>query len=435
MDADLGRETGIIGGEQSDLLEAMVVGKERWNEVRRLQGQEGLSVSEIARRLEIDRKTVRKALRSEWKGYARVERNATLLAEHAAYLRTRAAEVNYSARILYQELVHMRGFGGSYQTVKRFVSPLRADAQIGTLCQIRFETAPGQQSQIDWGQVRTYLRQQAVQLHVFVLTLGYSRRSYYRVCANEQMGLFLEAHEAAFEHFGGLTREHLYDRPRTVCQSEDGKWRWNETFRAFAGHWGFEPRLCAPYRAQTKGKVESGVKYVKRNFLPGRRFVDIADVQAQLDEWTGSIADVRIHGTTHARPVDRFHAEREALLPITGHGPFADNRRLTRMVAEDYLVSFQANRYSVPYRLIGKTVEVIPIGELIRIEHAGQLVAEHPRLAGKHQMRILPQHGPGPAARNARQRYGQGDAVLLNRWVGPDEVEVRDLTVYEELAA
>ena len=65
------------------------------------------------------------------------------------------------------------------------------------------------------------------------------------------------------------------------------------------------------------------------------------------------------------------------------------------MVAEDYLVSFQANRYSVPYRLIGKTVEVIPIGELIRIEHAGQLVAEHPRLAGKHQMRILPQHVPG----------------------------------------
>jgi hypothetical protein len=105
------------------------------------------------------------------------------------------------------------------------------------------------------------------------------------------------------------------------------------------------------------------------------------------------------------------------------------------MVAGDYLVSFQANRYSVPYRLIGKTVEVILVGELIRIEHAGQLVAEHPRLTGKHQMRILPQHGPGPAARNARQRYGQGDAVLLNRWVGPDEVEVRDLTVYEELAA
>ena len=286
MDADLGRETGIIGGEQSDSLEAMVLGKERWNEVRRLRGQEGLSVSEIARRLEIDRKTVRKALRSEWKGYARVERNATLLAEHAAFLRTRAAEVNYSARILYQELVHMRGFGGSYQTVKRFVSPLRAHAQIGTLCQIRFETAPGQQSQIDWGQVRTYLRQQAVQLHVFVLTLGFSRRSYYRVCANEQMGLFLDAHEAAFEHFGGLTREHLYDRPRTVCQSEDGKWRWNETFRAFAEHWGFEPRLCAPYRAQTKGKVESGVKYVKRNFLPGRRFVDIADLQEQLDEWS-----------------------------------------------------------------------------------------------------------------------------------------------------
>jgi transposase len=219
MDGELGRETGIIAGEQNDSLEAMVLGKERWDEVRRLQAQERLSVSEISRRLEIDRKTVRKALRSEWKGYARVERNATLLAEHDAFLRTRAAEVNYSARILYQELVHMRGFAGSYQTVKRFVAPLRANAEIGSLCQIRFETAPGQQSQIDWGQVRTYLRQQAVQLHVFVLTLGYSRRSYYRVCANEQMGLFLEAHEAAFEHFGGLTREHsMTGRARCVSQ-------------------------------------------------------------------------------------------------------------------------------------------------------------------------------------------------------------------------
>lgn len=426
---------GIIAGEQIDSREVVMLGKERWEEIRRLKEQEGLSVSEIGRRLEVDRKTVRKALHAEWKGYERAVRTDTLVAEHEGFMRERAAEVNYSARILYQELVHQRGFTGSYPTVKRFVAPLRAQANVGALCQIRFETGPGEQSQIDWGQARAYLRQQPVKLHIFVLTLGYSRRGYYRVCANEQLGLFLEAHEAAFAHFGGVTHEHLYDRPRTVCQSEDGKWRWNETFRAFAGHWGFEPRLCAPYRAQTKGKVESGVKYVKRNFMPGRRFTDIADVQAQLDEWTAAIADVRIHGTTHARPIDRFHRERDALLPIAGHGVFADQRRLTRVVADDYLVSFQANRYSVPYRLIGKAVEVVAVGAMLRIEHAGQLVAEHARLAGKYQMCILPEHGPGPLARNARQHRGQGDPVVLNRWVGPDDVEVRDPAVYEELAA
>ena len=84
---------------------------------------------------------------------------------------------------------------------------------------------------------------------------------------------FLDAHERAFEYFGGHTREHLYDRPRTVCQrAGEGRVVWNPTFKAFADYWGFEPHLCRPYRAQTKGKVESGVKYFKRNFLPGRGF-------------------------------------------------------------------------------------------------------------------------------------------------------------------
>jgi transposase len=436
MEQERSPEAGIIAGDTNDAPEAMVLSQERWEQVRRLRREEGLNVSEIARRLEIDRKTVKKALLFDWRPYERPSRSDTLLAGHDAFLRERAAQVNYSAQILYQELVKGHGFRGSYQTVKRFVKPLRAAATVERVCVTRFETAPGEQSQIDWGTARTYLRSRPVVLHYFVLTLGFSRRGYYRVCANEQLGLFLEAHEAAFEHFGGLTREHLYDRPRTVCEPLGGQWRWNETFRAFAGHWGFEPRLCAPYRAQTKGKVESGVKYVKRNFLPGRRFLDIVDVQAQLDEWNATIADERIHGTTHMRPIERFAEERAALMPAAGHGIFGENRRLTRIVADDYLVSFQTNRYSVPFGLIGKAVDVLPIGESIRIEHGGNTVAVHPRLAGRHQMRILPEHGPGPVARNARLRYGHPAPVgESNRWVGPREVEVRDPTVYEEIAA
>lgn len=426
------RPGGIIDSGANS-VETVVLNKQRWDEVRRLHAAEQLSVSQIARRLELDRKTVRKALREDWKPYERTARADTLLAEHAQFLRERAAQVHFSARILHQELRAQRAFAGSYETVKRFVAPLRAAAERASVCQTRFETPPGQQSQIDWGQVITPVREQPVRLHVFVLTLGYSRRAYYRVCASEQLGAFLEAHEAAFEHFGGLTREHLYDRPRTVCQPTAQGWRWNETFRAFALHWGFEPRVCAAYRAQTKGKVESGVKYVKRNFLPGRRFVDIHDMQAQLDEWNATIADVRIHGTTHEPPIERFGAERAALLPIAGHGSFGECRRVARVVADDYLVSFLTNRYSVPFGLIGKTVEVVPVGELLRIEHNGRLVAEHPRLAGKHQMRILPEHGPGAAVRNPRQRYASQPAAA--RWWGPPEVEVRDPAVYEQVAA
>ena len=101
----------------------------------------------------------------------------------------------------------------------------------------------------------------------------------------------------------------------------------------------------------------------------------------------------------------------------------------------DYHVEVERRYYSVPYRLIGKTVEVVPVGEVVRMEHGGQLVAEHPRLAGKHQMRILREHGPGPAARNARQRYALVPPAPRQPVLEAGEVEVRELAVYEELAA
>lgn len=419
----------MISSERDDSLEAKVLSKEYWEEIRRMKAG-GVSISEISRQLQLDRKTVRKALTQEWRPYRRKASGTRLLDAHEAFIRERAPEVDYSAQILYQELVRDRHYKGSYDTVKRFVAPLRAIASRAALCQQRFETAPGQQSQIDWGQVTAHMRRGPVKLHVFVLTLGFSRRSFYHLCANEQLGLFLEAHEAAFHHFGGLTREHLYDRPRTIGSISPNGWRWNETFLAFARHWGFEPRVCRPYRAQTKGKVESGVKYFKRNFMPGRRFIDIADMQAQLEEWIATIADRRVHGTTHTRPIERFEQERAALLPITGHASFGESRRVTRIVAEDYLVSYQTNRYSVPFGLIGKVVEVIPVGDQLHIEHNGRLVAQHPILAGRHQMRLLPEHGPGPIARNSRQRYAYVEPSG-HRWWGPAEVEVRDLAVYE----
>ncbi len=110
-----------------------------------------------------------------------------------------------------------------------------------------------EESQIDWGIATVRLRAQPVVRHIFVLTLGYSRRSVYVPCPNETLPQFLEAHERAFAYFGGHTREHLYDRPRTVCApTGERRIAWNPTFKAFAEYWGFEPRLCQPYRAQTK---------------------------------------------------------------------------------------------------------------------------------------------------------------------------------------
>lgn len=413
--------------------EMEMVNQQRWGEIRRLHYEQGQTISAIARTMELDRKTVRRCLREHtWRPYTRASKDHTLLTPHAEWLRQRAPNVSYSARILYQELKTERGYRGSYETVKRFVAPLRELSQVDALTKTRFETAPGEQSQIDWGQIRAPFRYGPATLSVFVLTLCFSRRGFYWAYPNEQINQFLEAHERAFAHFGGLCSEHLYDRPRTVCYpNREGKVVWNPTFKAFAEHWGFEPRLCRAYRAQTKGKVESGVRYLKGNFLPGRTFVDVVDFTEQLTQWNATVADVRVHGTTHEMPLKRFERERGHLLPTHRQPSFLTDAKVSRIVAQDWLVNFRTNRYSVPFRLIGQIVQVQARENRVRIFHHGQIVAEHAQCQAQHQLVIDPEHGPGAVARNTRSRYAnRPNQPTTARDI---DVQVRDLALYDRL--
>ncbi len=437
MSVDTTADTAIMDPECTPLGEGRMVREERWQEMHRLFRIERVPIAEIARRLDLDRKTVRRCLRqTAWQPYQRPAPEDTLLAEHTEYLRQRAPLVRYSARILYQELRQQRGYPGSYETINRFVQPLRAALVVAERATVRFETPPGLQSQIDWGVARVAFRHQPVILHVFVLTLGFSRRSVYEPCLNERLPDFLDAHERAFEYFGGHTHEHLYDRPRTVCApSGEGRVAWNPTFKAFADYWGFEPRVCRPYRAQTKGKVESGVKYWRRNFLPGRTFVDLVDVREQLAQWQADTADVRVHGTTHERPIDRFAREQSHLVATAGQPSFRLEAVHPRLVADDYLVTLATNRYSVPFTLIGQPVEVHRRHGQVEIGHRGTVVATHPELPGKYQLRVLPEHGPGAIARTARQQPSTPGVPPPGGRPPLPEVEVRDLAVYEALDA
>jgi len=412
---------------------AQVINKERWEQMSEM-AMAGQSISAIGRAMDLDRKTVRRWLRErQWAPYRRQPTEATLLAPHQAWLKERAPQVNYSARILFQEL-RQRDYQGSYDTVKLAVRPLRAEATLAGLTQCRYETAPGQQAQIDWGEARLRFGDgsERTRVNFFVMTLGFSRRAYVEAFANERMATLFAAHEHAFSHFNGHCAVLLYDRMRTVLDdTTEGSRKWNSTFKAFADYWGFEPRVCRPYRPQTKGKVESGVKYVKRNFLPGRQFRDLDDLNEQLQRWTLEVADLRVHGTTHQRPIERFVEEAKALIATAGQLAFLDAVVRERMVAEDWLVTIDSNRYSVPCRLIGKRVQVLRIGGHWQISHGGELVAQHPVLAGRYQLSVQAGHGPGAAARNARQRYSspQPTAPLP----GTVAVQVRDLAVYDQL--
>jgi hypothetical protein len=166
-------------------------------------------------------------------------------------------------------------------------------------------------------------------------------------------------------------------------------------------------------------------------------FRDREDFNAQLAAWQAQIADQRIHGTTHEPPIERFKREADALTPLAGRAGFLAAMPRSRVVAEDWLVSIDANRYSVPWRLIGATVEVLRVGANWQIRHRSAVVAEHAVLPGRHELSVKPEHGPGAVARNARTRYAQSaklvsvEPEVLGERFNP--VEQRDLAVYEQI--
>ena len=241
-----------------------------------------------------------------------------------------------------------------------------------------------------------------VKLHLFVATLGYSRRNFVRAFRHERQSAWFDGMEAAFHCFGGVPREVLFDNARALVEDHDAATRevwFNERLHAFARYWGFKPRACAPCRARTKGKDERGVGYVKANALAGHSFANWAALEAHLDWWMREIADRRIHGTTGEAPIERFIREEAAALhPIDGRPPFGQMRELARRVQADATIEVDTNSYSVPWRLIGETVAVTVAGGRVSIRHRGSEVACHGEIAGRRQRVMVAAHLAGVAA-------------------------------------
>jgi transposase len=344
-------------------------------------------------------------------------------------------EVGFNAAVLLRE-VREQGYAGSYSALARFVAPWRAEQRSEELGTVRFETGPGDQAQVDWGTSWVWLGEERVRVHLFVMVLGYSRRVFARAYASEGLDALLDAHERAFEHFGGRTRTLLYDNPRTIVLSKDeasGAVTWNATFKDRMDFYGAEVRLCRYYRAQTKGKVESGVKYVKRNALAGRRFADLDALNRWLVEWCLTVADTRVHGTTHERPIERFvREEAAALVAVDARRPVPRARVESRIVPRDGLVAVEANRYPVPLEWAGRKVEVRIRAEQIELGGAGVDAMRYARLTGKHQVA----RWSGPPRRPVRAagaildgppRFDPAFAQVAA------EVEPRPLAHYEQL--
>lgn len=408
-----------------------VINQNVYGAVRTL-AEQGTSKKAISRQLGLDVKTVRKWLRRTWAPERRRGRGR-LLDRWREFLQARAPEVGFNGVVLTRELTAL-GYRGGYSAVLKYMAPWRKDWRGDGLPTVRFETGPGEQAQVDWGSTALYLGAQRVRVHVFTMVLGFSRRIFAHAYRSEGLDPLLDGHAAAFAHFGGRTETILYDNPRTIVTRKDeaaGHVVWNATFKDRMDFYGVTLRLCRFYRAQTKGKVESGVKYVKRNALAGRRFRDLEDLNAYLLDWCVTIADQRVHGTTHEKPQERF-SRAEILIPVDLRPPTPRERVVTRRVPTDCYVAVETNRYPVPFAWAGRDIEVqILAGEVV-LRHAVDDPVRHARLDGSHQVARW---------RGAPRRLlkGQHPSVLGPPRLDPvypatvGEVEIRPLLRYEEV--
>jgi transposase len=396
--------------------------------------RQGLSVTAIARRTGRDPKTVRKyierGLEPPTYGPRQVGRPSKL-APHLDYLRERIAAFPDLTAIRLTREIRERGYGGAYTAVKRFVAAIRPDNQPKPF-EVRFETAPGYQAQVDFARfVTTFTDEPEISriVWLFSLVLGYSRHIFARFVMHQDLQTLLRCHMLAFHAIGGVPIEILYDRMKTAVIGEDADHHvvYNRSLIALGRHYGFAPRACRPYRAKTKGKVERPFSYIRKDFFLARTFRNLDDLNGQLDDWLATVANVRLHGTTQRIIAEAFAAEQAELQPLPA-GPFDELLKLERRVSHDGLVSIGGNYYSVPDRT-RRVVEVHQLPNQIHILDQGRLVAVHPVLEGRRQYRINPAHRHGALLRTPRQPAAED--LIIGR-IG-EHVAHRSLAFYQAI--
>jgi transposase len=320
----------------------------------------GASLRGIARDLSVSYHTVRRALRQHEQARLGTPtppsppRGSRLDPYEPAIVDLLARYPDISVRRIHEELRTL-GYTGGYTILVERVRPLRR--RPSPLPVQRFETAPGEQAQMDYSTYDLdFTDAGRRRVYAFSYVLGYSRRQYLHFVEAQDFATTVREHIRAFTHLGGVAATCLYDNMKVVVSGYDGDEPvYNPRFLGFAAHYGFRPIACRVRRPQTKGKVERPFRYVESSLLGGRTFRDLEHLNETAAWWLSEVADVRIHSQTKARPIDRHAEELPRLIPLP-ETPYAAAEVVYRTVDAEGFVVYRQNFYSVPWRLIGQTV-------------------------------------------------------------------------------
>lgn len=290
------------------------------------------------------------------------------------------------------------GYTGSYSAMRRFRQQLAAaEPEVCTTMRLDFD--PAEAAQVDFGAgpaITDVHTGEVFRTWVFVMTLCWSRHQYSEVVRDQTIATWLGCHRRAFEWFGGVPARIIIDNPKCAitraCITDPSVQR---AYAECAESYGFKISPCPPRDPQKKGIVESGVKYIKRNFLPLREFRNLVDANRQLQEWVLGTAGTRTHGTTREQPLARFATERGLLIALPAHPPeVATWAKVT--VHRDAHVQFEKTLYSVPFRLMGQQLWLRATEQVIQIYREQERVATHVRTSS-HRRSTVRDHLPPDA--------------------------------------
>jgi len=362
----------------------------------KLLDKNDVTQKEIARRTDHTRKTVRRILKEPTDKEYRRKDMGSIVDKYVEDIKRWIKEGLTVKRMLEkaredEDKPYQGGKTVFYDRVKE----IREKLESGEDAVVRFETLPGEQLQVDWGESTIdYDNGQTRKEYFFAARMSYSRYTYVELRENMKLETLINCLLHTFEDLGGVPLSVSFDNMKTVVTGRDEKGYpdWNETFFKFAVELDFHPTLCSPRQPNQKGSVENLVRYVKNNFLAGRCFQDREDLKDRLVEWLTEVNEGRECQATGKIPAQLLQVERDGKLqPLKAT---SNNYGLLRYltVTREGTIHYQTNEYSVPVELIGKTLEVRVHPERIRVYHEGKKVADHKRSSGRKERIREPEH-------------------------------------------
>jgi transposase len=361
-----------------------------FQEIQYLHQHHGLNCPQIARKLDLDERTVDKWLKENQFRQRKTTQRSSKLDPFKDDIVRMLETHPYTAAQVFQRIAD-DGFDGGYTIVKKYVRKVRPKRAKAFL---KLSFAPGECAQVDWGSFGSVpVGETSRRLSFFVMVLCYSRMMYVEFTVSQTMEHFLGCHQNAFHYFGAVPGKIMVDNLKSaVLKRITGQAPLlNPKYKDFADHHGFEIAPCAPGKGNEKGRVENGVGYVKKNLLAGLEITDFTAINPAAMNWLDTVANVRTHGEKGKRPTDMFADERPYLKALPVH-PYDIATIAPMRASGQFRITLDTNRYSVPAEYAGVPLTVKTYPDRLCIYHKDNLIARHVRSYDRRKDFEFPDH-------------------------------------------